>query len=282
MNAKYMGYQLAQWLSAHLPTSSAFGCAERLADFRWRWSARDRAAVHTNLSMILNAPPPESARLVREVFRNFGRYLVEFFTIHQVQHPEVHVEGYEHMRSAQRRHRGAILLTAHLGNWEVGAALIRRMGFPITVVALPHDDPRVDHLFNRQRLRCGVGVIPLGVGAAQRSLQSLRDGQFLGLLGDWEFSGKGLLVPVFKRQITLPRGPAVLSLRSQAPMVPTFLIREGIWKFRLCFEPPIWPLPQEGREVSVRTLTYMYAAAFERYLRRFPDQWLMFQAVAGA
>jgi KDO2-lipid IV(A) lauroyltransferase len=277
MSVKYVGYRLAQWLSAHLPTASAFGFAEQLADFQWRWSTKDRAAVQTNLSVILGARTPGSAPLVREVFRNFARYLVEFFTIHQVQHPEVRIEGHKYLTSAQRHHRGAIVLTGHLGNWEVGAALIRRMGFPVTVVALPHDDPRMDQLFNRQRQRCGVNVIPLGTDAARRSLQSLCDGQLLGLLVDREFTGKGLTLSVCGQEITLPRGPATLSLRSQVPVVPTFLIREGIWKFRLWFEPPIWPQTHEVKETAVRMLTQTYAAIFERYLKRFPEQWLMFQ-----
>ena len=219
--------------------------------------------------------------MVREVFRNFGRYLVEFFTIHQAQHPEIRMEGYDHLVSAQRHHRGTIILTGHLGNWEVGAALLQRMGFPVAVVALPHDDPRMDRLFNQQRQRCGLTVIPLGADAAARSLRSLRDGFLLGLLGDREFSGNGLTLRVDGWKATLPRGPATLSLRAQVPVVPSFLIREGVWKFRFCFEPIVWPQTRQVNEASIVTLTQTYAAIFERYLTRFPEQWLMFQPIVG-
>jgi KDO2-lipid IV(A) lauroyltransferase len=279
MSAKYVGYRLAQWLSVRLATGDAFQWAEQLADFWWRWSANDRAAVQHNLSVILGAPTRGSAPLSREVFRNFGRYLVEFFTIHQVQHPQIHLEGYDHLISVQRHHRGIIILTGHLGNWEVGAVVLQRMGFPIAVVALPHDDPRMDRLFNRQRQRCGITVIPLGADAARRSLRSLREGFLLGLLGDREFSEHGLTLCVDGRKVTLPRGPATVSLRGEVPAVPTFLIREGLWKFRLCIEPPIWPQTWEVNEAAILTLTQSYAAVFERYLKRFPEQWLMFQPV---
>lgn len=279
MSPKYAGYWLAQMLSASLPAPLAFWVAERVADAQWRRPTADRLAVQRNLSIILEAPAAPHAELVRNVFRNFGRYLVEFFAIHRMAQPGLTIEGAEHLREAQERHRGTILLTGHLGNWEAGAALIQRMGYPVTVVALPHDDPRLDRLFNRQRQRCGLDVIPLGEDVAHRSLRSLRDGRLLGILGDREFTGQGLRARLFRRPVVLPRGPAVLSLRSRAPAVPTFLIREGRWQFRLCFEPPIWPGNRGAGKETAETLTQRYAEVLERYLKRFPDQWLMFRSM---
>lgn len=281
MGAEYLRYRLAQWLSERLPSPAAFRCADQLSDAWCRISAKDRAAVQANLFMLLGKPVTEQSRDVYEVFRNFGRYLVEFFTIHCVPRPDVYVEGYEHLQEAQRVHRGVIILTAHLGNWELGGALLRRMGFPVSVVALRHADAGTDRLFNRQRVRCGIHVIPVGSDAAQQSLQSLRAGHLLGLIGDREFSHHGMVLTLFGRAVTLPRGPAALSLKSHAPVIPTFLIREGTWKFRLSFEPPI-PPPAHGAAHAIAALTTAYAAVFERYLRRFPTQWLMFQPATQA
>lgn len=279
MGVSYLNYRVAQWLTTTLPTAAAFGFAERLADVQWRWSTTDRRAVQANLSRILGTPPPASSPMVREVFRHFGRYLVEFFTMHEVKDPGIRLEGDEHLARALRAGRGAIALTAHLGNWELAAVTVRRMGIPLTAVALPHQDPRMDRLFNQQRQRCGVDVIPLGPDAAQLSLRLLRRGSVLGLLGDREFTQHGIAVPVGNGQLLLPSGPAILSLRSQAPMVPLFLLREGVWKFRFCIEPPIWPSARGSTTASIRQLTGTYAAVLERYLKRFPDQWLMFRPI---
>ena len=272
-------YRLAQWLSNQLPPSMAFASAERLADLQWRRSSKDRAAVCANLSVLHGNPLAEQAPLVREVFRNFGRYLVEFFTMHRIRRPDVTVVGFQHVQDVRRMGRGAIILTAHLGNWELGAVLLRRMGFPMAVVAMPHEDSQVDRLFNQQRERAGVEVIPLGRFAVQRSLQRLREGCLLGLVGDRDFAGSLLAVSWCGVEMMFPRGPATLSFRSGAPLIPTFLIREGRWRFRLIIEPPLWPLRRGGLFASVEALTWAYATVFERSIKRFSDQWLVFQPI---
>ena len=162
MSIKSFSYRLAQRLSVLLPSRSAFQVAEHLADLQWRTSAKDRQAVQHNLSLILGTPIQAGSPLVREVFRNFGRYLVEFFSIHRVPHPAVTLEGFEHLTGAVRSRRGAIAMTAHFGNWELAAVMLRRHGMPISAIALPHNDLGMDRLFTQQRARCGIATIPLG------------------------------------------------------------------------------------------------------------------------
>ena len=96
-------------------------------------------------------------------------------------------------------------------------------------------------------------------------------------MGDREFGSNGMRMQLCGRDVTLPRGPALLSLRSRAPLLPIFLIREGLWAFRLYCEPLIWPAEHDRGESPLRELTERYAAVLERYLRRFPEQWLMFR-----
>ncbi|MBI4341806.1 MAG: lysophospholipid acyltransferase family protein [Candidatus Omnitrophica bacterium] len=279
MSLGYVRYRLTQRLSEGLPRGTALRLAEHLADGWWAWSARDRAAVEGNLSLIPGSAARPLRAMSREVFRNFGRYLVEFFTMREEALEAVRVEGRGHLDEAQQHGRGTIVLTGHLGNWELGAAAIRRLAGPMSVVALRHADPRLDGLFTRQRQRCALEVIAVGEGAAQRSLARLRQGGLVGLLGDREFGAHGLSLTLFGRRATLPEGPALLSLRSHAPIVPSFLLREGLWRFRLCVEPPIWPDQLGGRTGAAEALTRAYTAVMERYIQQVPTQWLMFQPV---
>lgn len=271
---------LAYWLANVLPGPVAFGVAECLADLQWRCSPAARRSVRMNLSLVLGREIGEYAPSVRNVFRNFARYLVEFFTVHRLADPEVSWEGRGYLDQTLRECRRAIALTAHLGNWELAAVLVRRTGVLVRAVALPHAQSRLDRLFNRQRERCGLEMIAIGPTAAHRSLHALRREGLLGLLGDWALGDEGIQVTLCGQSVWFPRGPALLSLRSRTPILPIFLIREGTWKFRLCIEPPIHPPPGRQGLETVRALTQAYASALERHLRRDPEQWLLFHPVA--
>ncbi|PIQ84529.1 MAG: hypothetical protein COV75_01795 [Candidatus Omnitrophica bacterium CG11_big_fil_rev_8_21_14_0_20_63_9] len=278
MSVDFARCWIAQALSCALPPRQALGLAEWLSDQQWQHSAVDREAVRWNLSRVCGQELSGDSPRVREVFRNFGRYLYEFFTMHRAQ-PALTVEGREHLQAAQALGRGVIILTGHLGNWELGAVVLARMGLGISAVALTHADPRVNRLFDRQRRRCGVEVIPLGGQAAKQSLQCLKAGRLLGVLGDREFLDGGLEVSMAGARTLLPRGPALLSVRSGAPVVPTFLLREAPGAFRLRCEAPIHPARAQDTERSVEQLTTAYAGVLGRYVQRYPEQWLMFQPI---
>ena len=281
MRAQSLGYWAAWQASQVLPSSVAFGIAQRLADAQWRRAGHDREAVAQNLSTICGARVGGASPRVREVFRHFARYLVEFFTMHAVAHPDITIEGADAFEQAQQRGRGVLLLTAHVGNWELGAVTVRRMGVPMTVIALPHEDPAMDRLFTTQRRRCGLDVLPLGLETTRRSLRALHAGECLGILGDRVFAGQHVMVPWCGGTAPMPPGPAVLSLRSGAPLVPTFMIRETQrpWTFRLRFESPMWPDAYRAETNSIRRMTIAAAHVLEHAVRRDPEQWLMFRSI---
>ncbi|MBI4598324.1 MAG: lysophospholipid acyltransferase family protein [Candidatus Omnitrophica bacterium] len=282
MTRRYAGYCLLRWISRWCPPALTSWMADRLADGQWRCSAVDREAVEQNVALVLGASNPAIPLVTRSIFRNFARYLVDFFALERGAAFQIEVSGAEHLRAALAKGRGAIALTAHAGNWELAGVAVRRLGFPITAVALSHDDPRVNHLFNQLRARGGVRVIPLGAsGAWRESLAVLRRGEVLGLLGDRDFTGHSLQAPLLGAATMIPKGPPMLSLRSGAPLVPIFLIREAPWAFRLHVEPPIWPSANMPPREAIRLLTRAYLGVFETYLSRWPDQWLVFQRIAN-
>lgn len=280
MASPYGWHLLGQGLNAMLPVMGSFRLAQRLAIWHGRWSLADRNAVRANLTAITNWPASQVEARLDEVFANFGRYLVEFFNAHRLSQIVVTHQGAEHLIHATAGNRGAILLAAHVGNWELGAVLLRRMGWRVTVVALSHRDRRINQRFEDARSRCGVETLPLGEqGTAQRCLQALSRGYLVGLVGDRAFGTKGIEVRLFDRQMIVPRGPALLSLRSGAALVPTFFIRETPWHFRLITEEPIWPSEHHHIPQLLHTLSQHAAAAIERVVRRVPTQWLMFQSL---
>ena len=278
--AVYVRVRTAQWLVEHLAPQTSFALARSMADAQWLRSRRDRIAVQHNLELVVGRPVREWSAMVRGVFRAFGQYLVEFLSMHRPHAVDVSIHGREHLSAAIAGGRGAILLTAHVGNWELGAAVVRRLGYRVAAVALPHADPRTDALFNAQRERCGVEVIPLGLDSARTCLARLREGALVGLLGDQVLVRHGRPCRWFGRQVVLPTGPAVLSLRSGTAIIPTFAVREEDGAFRLSFHEPIWPEGTPGPR-AVSRLLQRSATVLERAIRETPGQWLMFQGMTA-
>ncbi len=282
MNLRDAAYRLAVLLSSGLPSRMSLRLAARIADWQYRRAAAVRAAVRANLTLVIGERPPEDSPLIRDVFRNFAYYLVEFLHAHRYPRLPVEIEGGDRLSGILASGKGGIVLTAHLGNWELGAIALSRLGLPMHVVALPHGDPRMNAFFDRQRQRCGVSVVPVGAHATRQCLRILRRGELLGIVGDHEFGPNGVSVSFLGRAVELPRGPAILSLRTGAPVVPTFLIREDAWRFRLYLEEPIYPPQHSCASRDTHDLTQTYAAVLARYIQRFPTQWGMFEPIARA
>ncbi len=280
----YLLYQLG-YVGCHLlPLKLCYWLGYRMADLYSGWSARDREGVRSNLAAILEEENVSPAK-VREVFRNFALYLVDFFrfgnlTLEEIRR-RVRIEGFDRLEAVLTAGRGAIGLTAHLGNYELGGAVISLLGVKIHAVVLVHQNPRVDAFFTRQRARVGVNGLPVHSldhrSCVESSLSVLRSNEFLALVGDRDFFQGGMELPLFGRTIRVPRGPALLSLKTGSPIVPIFMVREGRGNYRLIVEPPIPPPPGVPRDEAVVQITRDCLDVMARYIRQYPTQWYVFQ-----
>ena len=278
--SRYAYYQVLHGLTRALSPRACLWLSERFGDAQWRWSSADRTAVQTNLSLITGRAIDPFGPEVREVFRNFGQYLLEFTNAPRPELLHVDVEAAPETQALLRSGQGAMMLSAHLGNWELGAVALARLGHRTAAVALPHADARINQWFDERRATAGVQVVPLGSRATSRCLNLLREGFLIGIVGDREFGANGIEVSLFGRPALIPRGPALLSLRSGAAVIPSLMIRESFGRFRFYLETPIRP-PAPASVQAIPWLSQQYAAVIERYIRRFPTQWLMFR-VLGA
>ena len=279
----YALYVAGYWGCVLLPRSFCYWVAGCLADLYSSRAPVDREAVRRNLTAVMEreASPEE----VREVFRHFGMYLVDFFRFSHLTQEKVRrwirLEGVEHMEEALRHGKGAIGLSAHLGNYELGAAVLALLGFPVYAVVFIHQNPYVDAFFSRQRARVGVHGIPVHSksqrGLFEASLSALKQNGILGLVGDRDFFDHGLEMPFFGRQVKIPRGPAAFSLRTGAPIVPAFLVRVKDGSYRFILERPITAPEGVSREEAIRQMTQACVEVMSRYIRQYPTQWYMFQ-----
>lgn len=272
----YFLYRFFYLLSKHLPLKFVYGVAVVLSTIKYYCSPRDRKAVINNLKLIL----PESRhahlnRYAKEVFVNFGKYLVEFFRFPLLKKEDlgrlVKIRGIEYVDQALKNKKGAIILAAHLGNWELGGVFMALLGYPMIAVALPHRHHKVNSFFNRQRERMGVVVIPsLGI-AVRHIYKRLQNNQLVALVGDRDFANAGRRMKFLGATKVIPRGPAVLSLRTGAPIVPGFVIRHEDNTHTIEF---LEPLKVRGSEEEIMTA---YAKIIEEQILKYPTQWMMFR-----
>ena len=173
---KFLLFRLVQFVIHCVPPKFAYRIAQFMSDLNFQHAKTDREAVESNLRQILKTDGDVSGQ-AREVFRNFGRYLVDFFFMYRVdrRYVEKNVKfvGKEHFDRAVARGKGVITLTGHIGNWEMGAAVISELGYQMTVIALPHKERSVNDRFNRQRAKHGVIIVPTSV-AIRRCIDALR------------------------------------------------------------------------------------------------------------
>jgi len=285
--ARFLLYKIGQFIVNILPLRWAYGFAQVLSDLQYTFSFQDRRNVRSNIQVILNKDKVDD-RLVRDVFRNFGRYLVDFFRLSRnvdeafiKSHVENTDAGIGLVKRVLKEGKGAIIVTAHIGNWELGGVFLAKMGIPILAVALPHKQKPVNDLFNSFRAKSGVTVVTPNV-AVRRCLEKLRAGEAIALVADRDFGPHGLDMNFLGRRTFLPKGPAILSLKTGAPIIPTFLIRNSKnGTFTMSVGEPVYPPFVDGRLVVsddvLKTLISQYIQVVEEKIRQYPSQWLMFR-----
>ncbi|MFH1655432.1 MAG: lysophospholipid acyltransferase family protein [Candidatus Omnitrophota bacterium] len=275
----YIYYKIGIFLANKLPLKGAYALARFISDIHFIYSKADRVAVLNNLRVIL---PNRKNHLgiAINVFRNFSIYLVDFFRTPKFDKAmlkdKVDVVGLEYVDEALKKGKGIIAGSAHLCNWELGGLIMGLLGYPVSVVAFPHRNKRINDYFNYQRQSKGVGVIPVGK-AARKCIESFKNNEIIGLVGDREFTEHGMVIDFFGKKTLIPKGLATLSLLTGAPIIMGLVIRGKDNNFKFIWEKPIEPVSTGDKEKDIHDLTRKYLEVIERYIRKYPDQWLMFR-----
>ena len=217
-------------------------------------------------------------RIALRAYEHLGRVAVETAIVSKLGggavlelfHPAA---GWEHVEGPVAEGRGVILVSGHLGNWELAAAYLVARGVHTDVVVRRLTNPLVDRYVTRSRRRLGWTIIP-DRDAVRRIPRSIQEGHVVPMLADQGVKGlASTFVPFFGRDARTPKGPAVLALRLGAPCVLTAVIREPDGRYRMHFEPV--PVVSTGhRERDVDTIVAAYTRQLEAWVRRYPEQYL--------
>jgi phosphatidylinositol dimannoside acyltransferase len=224
----------------------------------------------------------ELQRRVREVFRSYGRYYGEAFRLPTIGAEELDRgftrEGFEHVEEALARGVGPMLVLPHLGSWEWCAYWLTRVRkVPVTAVVERVEPPALFDWFVEFRERIGMEVVPLGPDAGRSIVRAIKQAHVIALLCDRDIGGGGTEVTFFGETTTLPSGPAVLALRTGAPLIPTGVYDQGGGHHHAIVRPPV-PADRRGSfRDDVARITQAMADELEGLIRRAPEQWHLLQ-----
>jgi len=264
-----------------LPLRAGYSFAKFIALLQFYISKKDREIVLDNLRAVLKTDDNATLRrIAKEVFVNFAKYLVDFFRFSKLTtgyiERNVKIIGKDNLDEALKNGKGVITLTAHIGNYELGGAIVAALGYPFNAVALGHKNKLVNNFFITQRRIAKINVISMGA-ALRKCYECLKRGEILALLGDRNFSEHGIQLKFFDRDCSFPKGPATLSLRTGASIVPTFITRLPDDTFQFVFEKPIFYSLTGNFEDDMQRITKSYINIIEEYVTKHPSQWFMFR-----
>lgn len=245
---------------------------ERLALTLYRFDKKHRERTKANLQL---AFPEWSDRQRDEtalnVYRHFGRTAADFLrtglrTTEEVNSAEV--IGRENLEEAYALGKGVLIITAHYGNWERFAHWFTVNGYTLNVVARGANQGAVTQKMTEMRNKAGAEVLTRG-NAARAILGKLKTGDLVGILNDQ--NNGDCFVPFFGHPCGTALGPAVLHLRTGAPLIPCYFTRLGPGQYRAEFHEPVHGADFDGDQVKI---TARLNEVLESQIRKHPEQWL--------
>jgi len=263
-----------------LPRSAARLIAEALAILVYFSFGRLRRVGERNLSLALPGLPSKSRKkILRGAYRSLARQLVEFCRMsaytRESTRDSIRTEGLDHYLAARDHAKGVLILTGHLGAWELSSFYHSLMGYPMGMVIRRLDNRFLDDYVNRIRCMHGNRVLHKD-DFARGLLIAMRAGDTVGILMDTNMTPpQGVFVPFFGRLACTASGLARVALKTGAAVLPGFMLWDPAErKYVLHFGPRIEFTQSADPEADVLAATAACNQVLESWIRRYPDQWL--------
>jgi len=276
----YFGYLVARLATALVPRRSGHVMAAAVAALWYAASPRLRRNLDANLRLIsyLRDAPGQRARVGRRAVRNFAVAVTDFLMLPRINRANlekyVDVAGFQEIKEMLAG-RPAILVTAHLGSWEIAAAAAALVGIDLHIIAWDHPDSRVAKIFRRRREAKGLKV--LSVRAAARSMPSVLETSSVALAADRDFTGQGMRMNFLGASTTVPSAYAALARSMGIPVIPVICLRLDDGRYHLFREAA---LRAADGDRAGETIVGQCLRAFEKYVEKHPEQWYRFDLLA--
>jgi KDO2-lipid IV(A) lauroyltransferase len=263
-----------------LPRKSSISLGSFLGKLAYFIIKDARKRTQNNLRMAFGKEKDERElkKLALNVFKNLGKNVADAVRLKDMRLEEIEkiteIEGLEYFDNAYKMGKGVVAVTGHIGNFELFAAYFSLKGYKFSVIGRELYDPRLDALLVSSRESVGLENIPSSASVKQM-IKALRSGRALGVLADQDSSRvRGVFVNFFGKPARTPVGPALLAYKTQSPIVPMAIVREGDDRYKIMVKEPVELASSGDKEKDIIEITQRYTNVFESIIREYPSQWL--------
>lgn len=263
---------------AQIPNAYLLFFGKILGNLLYYLAVPQRRIVSRNLRFSqVNSPPQQIQCRAKHIFQHFGITIIELLQMASLSKQElvskVRIEGIEILIEALKKQKGIVVVTAHLGNYEVASQVVPcLLGLQMASVAKKMRNARLNRLIHNLRTRFGNKII-YKKGALPEMMQTLRQGSMVAILMDISRRFDGVEVNFFGRRATATPAAALLGLRCKSPIIPAFCHRNPEGKLIIQIEPPVEIKRTKDLRFDLQFNTQLITDRVERAVRNYPEQW---------
>jgi KDO2-lipid IV(A) lauroyltransferase len=282
----YYLFRIAGYICPRLPPSFGYWLSARLGDLAFLFAARTQPMYFLNLRRVLgkDATPAQLNAVAHRGFQNLFKNYFDLFRGHAMTRDTVHaqvlaVNGLGYLENAIKQGKGVIGGSGHFGTWDMIVQVASV--YLDTRIVVPNErlkPEKLNRYILRLRSRPNIEIIPIDV-APRAMIKALKAGQMVGLAYDRDITRTGPIVNFFGAPTQMPDGAVQLALKYGSPVIMGFSVRQADNRSVVYIEPPLQFSCSGNLEVDICSGVQQMAAILEKYIRQYPDQWLMFQKI---
>jgi lauroyl/myristoyl acyltransferase len=266
-------------LAAGMPLWLGYGLAHVFSVVHYAFFPNRRHAVLANLAVIKpGTSRKERAHMAREIMRNYNAFLFEFFRLPHLDRDEllrrIDVEGKEHLDAAAAQNRGLIMVSSHIGNWELAGVILAWWGHHVYAVAGVQISRWLSPAVRETKSEMAVTTVAPEDGF-KKLYRAIESKGTVALLADGDIYSHPVMVDLFGRKTPMPAGPAVLGMRTGALVLTGYTVRLPGGRFKAVVEPALDP----NAFATSGEFSQAIAARLERQVREHIDQWCIFRPI---
>lgn len=274
----YRAFISLQWVVERIPRRLAYALVIPLSKLALLLARNARRRLESNLATALpECDPKQIGRLARLNFRNHAKAYIDLMQLPranaEAMRSQLTYTGVEYLERARELGRGVMVVSAHMGSWEIVAAIWASTVAPVNLFAEELEPRPLYEWYRNTRARLGISVLPLNRHGLRQVREALAANEMVVTAIDRDILGTGVMLDFFGRPAPIPTGPAALALRGGTPILPVCVTRNPDDTYHAVAYPPVFAAPSGDREADVRRTTEQLVRCLEDMIRKHPEQW---------